>query len=78
LRRKAIDYVVLPVTLSDDYPGVLNFRYRLGLMDDPSLDLVPIAFRDSPVDVWLPGMSAVGNASPRQGLYRVRWKRGDS
>ncbi len=78
LRRKAINYVVLPVTLSDSYPGVLNFRYRLGLMDDPTIDLVPITFRDSPVDVWFAGMVAVGNASPRQCLYRVRWKRGDS
>jgi hypothetical protein len=76
LRREGIDHVVLPVTLSDDYPGMLNFRYRLGLLDDPTLRLVPVAVRESTVQIWSAGFSAVWNASPRQCLYRVEWQGG--
>lgn len=71
LHKMHVDYVVLPVSSNDRYPGLTNFRYRLGLGNPEIIRLVPIAHRESDPETWLRGMLATWNASPRQRLYKI-------
>ena len=73
LRAHKIDYVALPVPRAERYQQPMNFMYRLGLLDRPGLKLIPVAFAESPGDIWGLGMEFVTHSSPRQRLYRIEW-----
>jgi hypothetical protein len=73
LEAKKIDYVVLPIGYEERFPDITNFLYRLRLAENPAVVLEPVAYRESPIDVWMPGMTATWNSAPRQEIYRLRW-----
>jgi len=73
LEDKKIDYVVLPIGYRPGFPDITNFLYRLRLVENPAVVLEPVAYRESPLDVWMPGMSATWNSAPRQEIFRLRW-----
>jgi hypothetical protein len=73
LRDQHIDYVVVPVGYREGFPDLTNYLYRLRLADNAALRLEPVAYRESPFEVWLPGETATWNSTPRQTLYRVQW-----
>jgi hypothetical protein len=73
LRDEHVDYVILPSWYSDDLPHSSNFGYRLGLFDNPALELTRVYELQTPEEIWLPVIVATWNASPRQVLYQVRY-----
>jgi hypothetical protein len=69
--ERQIDYVVVPMSYSDDFPDPWNFMRRLRLGTSKSFRLERVALTESPPAVWAPGLEATLHCSPRQLLYRV-------
>jgi hypothetical protein len=68
---RQIDYVVVPMSYSDDFPDPWNFMRRLRLGASKRFRLERVTLTQSPPAVWAPGLEATLHCSPRQQLYRV-------
>lgn len=71
LQERNVEYVVLPLGYSDNFPDPWNFADRLGLTIQRTLRLTPILEHASEPNVWAPGLQATWHSSPRQVLFRV-------
>jgi hypothetical protein len=73
LREQRVDYLVLPMWYEGELPNPYNVAYRLGLLENPAIDLEPVEELSSPQSTWGPGVAATLHAAPRQVVFRVRF-----
>jgi hypothetical protein len=72
LTREGIDYVVVPMGYSNEFPDPWNFKKRLGLGASGTLSLKPVLEYGSDLEVWRAGLEATLHCSPRQVLFEVQ------
>jgi hypothetical protein len=75
LERERIEYLVLPMSYSDDFPDPWNFRHRLGLIGVANLGLEVVGEFSSPLSIWAPGLQATLHCSPRQSVFHLKNQR---
>ena len=71
LLEREIDFVVVPMSYSDDFPDPWNFMQRLRLGASGRFRLRKVSMTESPPAIWAPGLEATLHCSPRQLLFRV-------
>ena len=73
LRDWQASYVILPSWYRDDIPAPPSFGYRLGLYDNPAIELEEVRELGTPFEQWGPAIISTWNASPRQVLYKIHY-----
>ena len=73
MKEHHVDYVILPTGFDDASPE-WSIGPALGLTNQPSLALVPVAEYATPYDLWWRAWPATRHATPRQILYRVEYR----
>lgn len=71
LLERGVEYVIVPMGYSDEFPDPWNFAHRLNLGASRRLRFEKVAEVASAPRVWVPGLEATLHSSPRQVLYKV-------
>jgi len=71
LEAERVEYLVVPMGYSDDFPDPLCFTWRLGLLgrERPKMDQI-LEFASHPA-LWAPGFIATLNCAPRQVVFHL-------
>ena len=73
LRDWQASHVIVPAWYRDDLPAPPSFLYRLGLLDNPAIELEEVRELGTPFEQWTPSIISTWNASPRQVLYEIHY-----
>ena len=71
LEAEHVEYLIVPMGYSDDFPDPWSFVWRLGLLgkERPAMRRVQ-EFSSNP-DIWVPGLLATLHCAPRQVAYHI-------
>ncbi len=71
LEAERIEYLIVPMGYSDEFPDPWSFTWRLGLVGNQRPRMQPVQEFYSPPGIWVPGLLATLHCAPRQIVFRL-------